>query len=251
MTTGACRRRSRRALDDRVHRSGSGWLRDDQRRRCSAGTCAAGRSRAGTHRSPSAYHRRGPHDVRRHRPDRSGGRDRRTPDRGMGVVAWHLHGQWLQALPDHRCNARRRTPARLPRRRRLTVENAAGPTKCPAAVRAGRRARPEWATSPGDRSAAKAVIVRETVASEATRPYRPGSLRSSAISARQSSPRAKVTARSTTTLAGSWTANGLRQPDSATDITGPKPAAVIVSVNRTPPAWPTAPEFVVSTWRRG
>jgi hypothetical protein len=53
----------------------------------------------------------------------------------------------------------------------------------PAAVRAGRRARPEWATSPGDRSAAKAVVVRETVASEATRPYKPGSLRSSAMSA--------------------------------------------------------------------
>src|ERR1019366_4461645 len=122
-----------------------------------------------------------------------------------------------------------------------------GPGRCPRRPTGP----PAWATSPGDRSAAKAVIVRETVASEATRPYRPGSLRSSAISARQSPPRANVTARSTTTLAGSWTANGLRQPDSATDITGPKPAAAIVSVNRTPPAWPTAPEFVVSTWRRG
>jgi uncharacterized protein YfaT (DUF1175 family) len=59
-------------------------------------------------------------------------------------------------------------------------------------------------------SAASAVIVRETVASEAIRPYRPGSLRSNAMSARQSPPNANVTARSTTTLAGSWTANGLR-----------------------------------------
>src|ERR1035437_7788799 len=33
MTTGACRRRSRRALDDRVHRPGSGSLADDRRSR--------------------------------------------------------------------------------------------------------------------------------------------------------------------------------------------------------------------------
>jgi len=85
-------------------------------------------------------------------------------------------------------------------------------------------------------SAARAVIVRETVASEATGPYSPGSLRSNAMSARQSPPRANVTARSMTTLAGSWTANGLRQADIAADIAGPKPVVAIVSVNRTPPA---------------
>ena len=118
------------------------------------------------------------------------------------------------------------------------------------------RARPaaravSMAANAAGASPASAVIARETVASEATGPYRPGSPRSNAMSARQSPPRANVTARSRTTLAGSWTANGLRQPESAADIAGPRPAAAIVSVNSTPPACPTAPEFVVSTWMRG
>ena len=53
---------------------------------------------------------------------------------GMGVVARHLPGrQRLQALPDHRCNARCQHPARLPRHVRLTDATAAGPTRGPAA----------------------------------------------------------------------------------------------------------------------
>ena len=112
---------------------------------------------------------------------------------------------------------------------------ACDPASFHARLRATARAASMAANAAGA-SPASAVIVRETVASEATRPYRPGSLRSNAMSARQSPPNANVTARSTTTLAGSWTANGLRQPDSAADIAGPKPAAAIVSVNRTPPA---------------
>jgi len=85
-------------------------------------------------------------------------------------------------------------------------------------------------------SAASAAIVRETVGSDATSPYRPGSPRSTATSARQSPPRARVTARSRTTLAGSCTANGLRHGASAADTAGPTPAAATVSVSSTPPA---------------
>src|SRR5450759_1245737 len=59
------------------------------------------------------HHRRSPHDVRRHRPDRLRGTDRRTPDSRLGVVARPLPGhQRLQALPHHRCNARCQHPAR-------------------------------------------------------------------------------------------------------------------------------------------
>jgi hypothetical protein len=68
----------------------------------------------------------------------------------LPVALWELSlGVWLvvkgfKASPPHSWNGRCRRPARLPRRRRrLTVENTAGPTKGPAAVRAGRRARPE------------------------------------------------------------------------------------------------------------
>jgi len=81
-------------------------------------------------------------------------------------------------------------------------------------------------------SAASAAIVRETVGSDVTSPYKPGSPRSTATSARQSPPRARVTAKSMSTLAGSWTANGLRHGASA----GPSPAAATVSVSSTPPA---------------
>jgi hypothetical protein len=78
----------------------------------------------------------------------------------------------------------------------------------PASFHARLRATPRavsMAANAARASAASAVIVRETVASEATRLYRPGSLRSKPMSARQSPPNANVTARSRMTLAGSWT----------------------------------------------
>jgi len=85
-------------------------------------------------------------------------------------------------------------------------------------------------------SAASAAIVRETVGSDATSPYKPGSPRSTATSARQSPPRARVTARSRTTLAGSCTANGLRHGANADESATPSPHAATVSVSSTPPA---------------
>src|SRR5450830_971919 len=69
-----------------------------------------------------------------------------------------------------------------------------------------------------------------------TGPRTPGSARSSAMSARQSPPSARVIARSVRTFAGSWTANGLRHGANAADSSRPSPVAAIVSVRTTPPA---------------
>ena len=71
------------------------------------------------------------------------------------------------------------------------------------------------------------------------------------MSAMQSPPRARVTARSVTTFAGSWIASGLRHRLSASESSRPSPLAAIVSVSSTPPACPTAPDAVVSTFNRG
>ena len=84
-------------------------------------------------------------------------------------------------------------------------------------------------------SAASAAIVRDTVGSDATRPYTPGSARSRATSARQSPPSASVNARSRTTLPGSCTAPGLRHGASAADSSRPA-GDPTVSVSSTPPA---------------
>ena len=90
-------------------------------------------------------------------------------------------------------------------------------------------------------SAASASIVRDTVGSDATSPNTAGSARSSATSARQSPPRASVTARSVTTLPGSWIAIGLRHRASAVDNARSSPAARTVSTSATPPACDTTP----------
>lgn len=132
----------------------------------------------------------------------------------------------------------------------VPVSGACWPASAQARALAAARAA-LIALSAAGASAARAAMVRETVASEATRPYRPGSARSRAMSQRLSPPTASVRARSVMTLAGSWTASGLRHGASATDMAAPSPVAVTVSVSRTPPAWPTAPEAVVSTWVRG
>ena len=56
------------------------------------------------------------------------------------------------------------------------------------------------------------------------------------MSARQSPPNARVNARSSTILAGSWTAAGLRHRPSAAVSSTPSPLARLVSVSSTPPA---------------
>ena len=90
-------------------------------------------------------------------------------------------------------------------RRRRRGRGRAAPASCHARARAAARA-VSIAASAAGASAASASIVRDTVGSEATGPNTPGSDRSSAMSARQSPPSASVTARSSTTLAGSCTA---------------------------------------------
>src|SRR5512135_2680676 len=68
------------------------------------------------------------------------------------------------------------------------------------------------------------------------------------MSARQSPPNASDRARSSTTLPGSWIASGLRHGANAADNPVSSPAAATVTVSSTPPACPTAPERLVSTW---
>jgi len=112
---------------------------------------------------------------------------------------------------------------------------ACSPANCQARARTAARA-VLIAFSAAGASAASASTVRETVGSEATRPYRPGSVRSNAMSARQSPPTASVTARSSSTLPGSWAASGLRHGASAADTAASSPIAATVSVSSTPPA---------------
>ncbi len=56
------------------------------------------------------------------------------------------------------------------------------------------------------------------------------------MSARQSPPNANDTTRSSTTLAGSWTAVGFRHRFNADDSSDPSPLSRMVSVSSTPPA---------------
>lgn len=103
---------------------------------------------------------------------------------------------------------------------RLVVSIPASGAACPASLQARCRAtaRAAWiAANAAGASLARASIVRETVGSEATSPYTPGSARSNAMSARQSPPNPRATARSSSTLAGSWVANGLRHGANACD----------------------------------
>src|SRR6266700_2010607 len=100
-------------------------------------------------------------------------------------------------------------------------------------------------------SAARAVIVRDTVGSEATRPITPGSARNSARSAAQSPPIASVTARSSTIFPGSWTAISLRHGLSCSDKPLVKPDFSAVRSSSVAPACDTTPEPSPSMTNRG
>ena len=97
------------------------------------------------HRRPPAHHRRHRHAVRRRHRARLRVRGDRDPPGGcLGVLTRRLAGrQGLQALSHHRRNDRGQHAARLPRRRRLTIGNPAGPSKGarPLYVQAGRPSR--------------------------------------------------------------------------------------------------------------
>jgi hypothetical protein len=84
---------------------------------------------------------------------------------------------------------------------------------------------------------------RETVASDATGPYTPGSQRANATSAKQSPPAATAKAASSRIFAGSWNANGLRHRASACDKAPPSPETRTASVNSAPPARDTERDF--------
>src|SRR5665647_2238935 len=85
-------------------------------------------------------------------------------------------------------------------------------------------------------SAARRAIVRDAVGSEATRPKMAGSARTTARSEQVSPPRARVIARSSSTLAGSWVAPTGRHGPNTADSPTSRPAARTVEVSSTPPA---------------
>jgi hypothetical protein len=90
-------------------------------------------------------------------------------------------------------------------------------------------------------SAARAVTSRETTGSEATGPASSGWARSTAISARQSPPRASATTRSATIFPGSCTARGARHRASPADSSRPRPVTRAASNSNSAPAWDTSP----------
>ena len=134
--------------------------------------------------------------------------------------------------------------------RSMPRSGARSPASRHALARADARAAAIAANAAGA-SWARRAIARDTVGSEATNPYTPGSARTRAMSARQSPPKARVTARSTTTLPGSWMASGGRHLASPRDSAWSSPTARIVSVNTSPPAWDTTIEPVVSATGHG
>jgi hypothetical protein len=116
--------------------------------------------------------------------------------------------------------------------------------------RAAARAAARAATALGA-SAAKALINRDTVGSDATAPNTAGSARSTPISAKQSPPTASATTRSSTILPGSWLLIGLRHGVNASDNTPLSPVRCAVPSSATAPACDTTPDPRRSTTSDG
>lgn len=132
----------------------------------------------------------------------------------------------------------------------VTWSGARSPASRHAAARACARA--VWiARNTAAASWASRSTVRDTVGSDATGPNRPGSARNSATSARQSPPTARLTARSSSTFAGSCTAFTGRHGTSAPASAWSSPTVRTVSVSRTAPACDTTIDPAVSTTGHG
>ena len=116
-----------------------------------------------------------------------------------------------------------------------SAPGAFSPASAHARSRAAARA-DRMAFSARGRSAARALTSRDTTGSDATGPASSGCSRSTAISARQSPPRATAAARSATILPGSWTARGARHRSRPVDRPRPRPVTRIVSHSSTAPA---------------
>ena len=114
-----------------------------------------------------------------------------------------------------------------------------------AAARADRSA-----DSPSSPLAAKVATSREIVAVEATGPNNPDPARKSVTSAGQSPPTASITARSKTTLPGSWTAVGFRHRDNCSPSAADSPTVRAVSTSTWAPASDTHPLASARTWTR-
>jgi hypothetical protein len=100
-------------------------------------------------------------------------------------------------------------------------------------------------------SAANVSTSRDTVGSEATGPNTCGCARSWAMSARQSPPIAKLIARSSSTLPGSWRAVGRRHGNRAALNAVSRATVAAVRASSTPPAPDTTFLPCPSTARRG
>jgi hypothetical protein len=124
--------------------------------------------------------------------------------------------------------------------RRRTVARGASPRGRAARRRAGRPSG----------SAASAWTRRLIVGSEATSPNTSSRPRSIAVSAGQSPPAASITTRSGTTLPGSCSARGLRNPASSKDRVRSSPLARAVRYNRSTPACDTTPSAAPRRWTR-
>jgi hypothetical protein len=107
------------------------------------------------------------------------------------------------------------------------------------------------AASAAGASAARVSINLDTVGSEATGPNTSGAARSCATSARQSPPIAKLTARSSTILPGSWRASGRRHGANASLNAPVSPTACAVCSSTVAPACGTTLDPSPSTVRAG
>ena len=130
-----------------------------------------------------------------------------------------------------------------------SAPGALSPARAQARSRAAARAA-RIAFSAGSPSAARSLTSRDTTGSDATGPARSGCSRSTAMSARQSPPRATAAARSAMTFPGSWTARGARHRARFCDRPRPSPVTRIVSHSSTAPAWDTIPRPSADTVTR-
>jgi hypothetical protein len=130
-----------------------------------------------------------------------------------------------------------------------SAPGAASPASAHARSRAAARAA-RMAFRARGRSPASWLTSRDTTGSDATGPASSGCPRSTAMSARQSPPRATAAARSATTLPGSCTARGARHRARPSDRPRPRSVTRIVSHSRTAPAWDTRPRPSADTMTR-
>jgi len=168
---------------------------------------------------------------------------------------WGLSLRTMTRIPAGQWSAAVFEPA-FPGRRAIArgspfplAPGAASPARPQARSLAAARA-DRIAFSARGKSPASWLTSRDTTGSDATGPASCGCSRSTAMSARQSPPRATAAARSATTFPWSWTARGARHLPRPSDRPRARPVTRIVSHSRTAPAWETRPRPSADTATR-